>query len=55
MDGAFAGCRGKGQADWLAAGSEPLVRLGDSSAAKSTRMGNVDSVRFRDGKEDQEG
>ena len=49
MDGAFAGGRGEGQADWLAAGCEPLVLLGDRAAAKTTRMGDSDSVRFSDG------
>ena len=49
MDGAPVGRRRGGQANWLAAGREPLVRLGDSSAAKTTRMGDSDSVRFSDG------
>ena len=46
MDGAPVGRRGERQADGLAAGREPLFRLGDSSAAKTTRMG--DSLCFRD-------
>ena len=42
MDGAFIGGRGEGQADCLAAGSKPLVLLGDRSAAKIPRMADSD-------------
>ncbi len=37
------------QAYGLSTGCEPLVRLGVNSAAKTTRMGDSDSVHFRDG------
>ena len=40
-DGALVGWRGAGQDDGLAAGSESLTWLGDRSAAKTTRMGDV--------------
>ena len=49
MDGAAFGGSRERQAYGLAAGSEPLTRLGDSPAAKTPRMGDLDSFRFRDG------
>jgi hypothetical protein len=36
------------------AGCEPLVLLGDRAPAKTTRIGDSDSVRFSDGEEAQE-
>ena len=33
----------------MAAGRKPLTRLRGSAAAKTTRMGDSDSCRFRDG------
>ena len=41
MDGAFAGCRGKGQADWLEAGSKSLVTLGDYADVACTQTGDA--------------
>lgn len=38
----------------MAAGCEPLVLLGDRSAAKTPQMGDSDSVHFSDGEEVQE-
>ena len=43
MGGAPLDRRGEGQADCLAARREYLVLLGDSSAAKTTLMGDSDS------------
>ena len=40
MDGAFIDRIREGQADGLAAGCEPLARMRDTAAAKTTRMGN---------------
>ena len=42
MDDAVAGRRRERQADWLAAGREPLVRLGDTDEEKATYLGNIE-------------
>ncbi len=39
----------------MIAGCEPLVLLGDRAPAKTTRIGDSDSVRFSDREETQEG
>ncbi len=39
----------------MIAGCEPLVLSGDRAPAKTTRIGDSDSVRFSDGEEAQEG
>jgi LysM repeat protein len=57
VDVAVIGRRGEGQADGLAAGCEPLTRLGDHSEAKIIQMGeailldsdNADKVTIRGG------
>ena len=54
MDRAPVGGRGEGQAYGKAARGEPVVTLGDRSAAKITRMGDSDSLSFNDGEEVQE-
>ena len=54
MDGAVVGRRRTGQVDGMVAGSQPLTQSGDSSAAKTTRMGDSDSFCLRDDDEVQE-
>lgn len=48
MDGAFVAVSTESQAYGLAAGSKPLVLLGERTAEKTTRMGDSNSVRFSD-------